>query len=99
MFVQCYEVYYANKASSSADGTVCDTFQKEWDIREVWVNKNHITSVAEHSFPKETHKKLPKELIKEAGFSRLQVQNGSHPINMMIVGEPKIFLRKLSQDG
>ena len=98
MFTQCYEIYFTNKASSGTDGTVCDTFQKMWDVRQVWVNKSHITSLTEHDLPESAKKDLPKKLIKDAGFSRLQVQNGSHPISMIIVGTPDLFLRKL-KDG
>lgn len=95
MFIPFYEVFHTNTTANNTDGTVCNTFQKKWDIREVWLNKDHITSLVESDLPEAADKDLPKKLIKDAGFSRLQVQNGTQMSSVLIVGGPKVVLKKL----
>tara|TARA_R110000744_G_scaffold82275_2_gene161591 strand:+ start:383 stop:676 length:294 start_codon:yes stop_codon:yes gene_type:complete len=95
MFIPFYEVFYINTTAANTDGTVCNTFEKKWDIREVWINKDHITSLVGSDLPEAADKDLPKDLIKDAGFSRLQVQNGTQSNSVLVVGGPKVALKKL----
>jgi len=97
MFVPFYEIFYTNKTDWATDGTVCNTFKKVWDIREIWINRDHITSLVESPLPDSAVEQgLPKDLIKEAGFSRLLVQNGTQTQSVLVVGGPKIVLKKLN---
>ena len=61
----------------------------------MWINKDHITSLVGSDLPEEADKDLPKDLIKDAGFSRLQVQNGTQSNSVLVVGGPKVALNKL----
>ena len=98
MLTPFYEVFFTN-ATAATDGTVCNTFEKKWDIREVWINKYHITYMVEADLSDSIKASLPEDLIKDAGFSRLQMQNGSQPVSMIVVDNPKMTLGKLKKDG
>jgi len=99
MLVSFYEVYCTSTTAGQVDGTVCDTFEKKWEVRQTWINKNHVVSLTEHTLPDIALEELPKKMIKDAGFSRLLVLNGTQPLNIFVVGGPEITLRKLRADA
>lgn len=74
---------------------------KTYNLREVYVNPEHVTAVREDWGAKQalTENRMPQGISGDVTFSRLTMSNGQHGLNMVVVGNPSIINEKLTKDN
>ena len=77
---------YNNKINEAVDSGITDFVSLDLEVKQRLIKAAFLN---QDSLQR-------KDLIKEAGFSRLLVQNGTQTQSVLVVGGPKIVLKKLN---
>jgi len=92
--IKLFEIYSSDVPQTDSQ-KIYETFQKDWNIREVWVNPDQLVSITEHGVPDDVIASLPKGLMTEAGFSSVSVAGGYHGSSLVVVGNPRYVAEKI----
>ena len=87
--VHCFDVPQNDKRK------IYQTFKKKWSIREIWVNPSQVVSITDYEMPDEVIVSLPKDLLKNAGFSNINVTGGYNGSSILAVGNPRFVAEKI----
>ena len=92
--IKLFEIYSSDVPQVDQQ-KIYETFQKKWDLREVWVNPTQLVSITDHGVPDEVIASLPKGLMTAAGFSIISVAGGYHGASLVVVGNPRYVAEKI----
>jgi len=94
MMIKLCEICCSDIATTSGE-SVYETFQKQWQVREVWVNPAHVVSIVEFDPAPDVLAQLPKDLVVTAGFSSVVMNDGRLGAGFKLVGSPQYIAEKL----
>ena len=92
--VKLFEIYAIDVAQADSL-KIYETFQKEWSIREIWVNPSQVVSISEYEIPDDILASLPKGLLTTAGFSNVNLSGGYLKSAFTAVGSPRYVAEKM----
>lgn len=92
--IKLFEIFSSDVPHGN-DLKIYETFRKQWNIREMWVNPDQIVSVTEKELSDEVIASLPQGLLTTAGFSNLSVTGGYHGASFVVVGNPRYVAEKI----
>tara|TARA_R100000315_G_C5116903_1_gene66811 strand:- start:134 stop:433 length:300 start_codon:yes stop_codon:yes gene_type:complete len=90
--VKLVEVCQANRYTSSGNF-------KEYSLREVYVNPEHVVCIREESRSAGVIKESLKDLDPRTRFTKVHVAGGQHGLDILVIGEPTSIGEKLGIVG
>jgi len=93
--VRFCEIYCSDVATSS-DKSVYETFQKKWQIREVWLNPTQVVSIVDLDLGSDVIDQMPDDLVVTAGFSSVTMNDGRLGAGIKLVGNPQYVAEKMT---